>query len=75
MKKLMELAQAQQVKELEASFEKDNKEMKAAQAKVRIYISGSAQTGYVETCNMHHQSWGYAFLGIGYYNCEFRSGF
>ena len=38
MKKLMELAQAQQVKELEASFEKENKEMKAAQAKVRMYI-------------------------------------
>ena len=54
MKKLMELAQAQQVKELEASFEKENKEMKAAQAKVRKYISGSAQTADVETCNMHN---------------------
>ena len=38
MKKLMELAQAQQVKELEASFEKENKEMKAAQAKVCILL-------------------------------------
>ena len=46
MKKLMELAQAQQVKELEASFEKENKEMKAAQAKVPMYIA------YVTYCHM-----------------------
>jgi len=43
MKKLMELAQAQQVKELEASFEKENKEMKAAQAKISVDTAKDVQ--------------------------------